>query len=88
MPSENWSDFADMWFCHDHGKNGVAKQQGKGKLLPGIKECFVAETYVLVARQYVNEGNVKVTKSGTVTCRRCGKQTGVVMDTISGILIH
>lgn len=79
LPSENWSDFADMWFCHDHGNNGVAKQQRK--LLPGLKECFVAETYVLVARQYVNEGNVKVTKSGTVVCRRCGRQLGITIAT-------
>ena len=84
LPSENWSGFADMWFCHDHGDNGVAKHQQKSKMLPGVKECYVAETYVLVARQYVNEGSVKVAKTGSVTCRRCGKQIGVSMTTGSG----
>ena len=22
LPSENWSDFADIWFCHNHGGEG------------------------------------------------------------------
>ncbi|XP_052764348.1 E3 ubiquitin-protein ligase E3D-like [Mya arenaria] len=100
LPSENWSDLADIWFCHNHSKvtassektgdvntntcnstNGVVPGKMKQKLLPGNKECFVGETYVLVARRYVAKGSVKVTAAGEVTCFRCKRQLGVAMDT-------
>ncbi|WAR14264.1 UBE3D-like protein, partial [Mya arenaria] len=100
LPSENWSDLADIWFCHNHSKvtassektgdvntntcnstNGVVPGNMKQKLLPGNKECFVGETYVLVARRYVAKGSVKVTAAGEVTCFRCKRQLGVAMDT-------
>ncbi|XP_052258578.1 E3 ubiquitin-protein ligase E3D-like isoform X2 [Dreissena polymorpha] len=86
LPSENWADFTDMWFCCNHGcKDNGATQASKTKqLLPGTKECFVGDTYLLVARGYTNKGFVKVNKSGSVVCRRCGQQLGVVMETDVG----
>ncbi|XP_045168495.2 E3 ubiquitin-protein ligase E3D-like [Mercenaria mercenaria] len=84
LPSENWSEFADMWFCHNHG-NQEESSQKQGRLLPKAKECFVGETYVLVARRHVNNVGIKVTKSGTVICRRCGRQIGEAIESENGL---
>ncbi|KAL4222462.1 E3 ubiquitin-protein ligase E3D [Mactra antiquata] len=77
LPSENWSDYADMWFCHNHGNQDSSSDKQR-KLLPKTRECFVGETFVLVAGQHVQDSSIKVKKRGSIVCRRCSIQLGVV----------
>ena len=84
MPSENWSDFADMWFCHKHEETEMngCKSNGfqNGKLTPKQQDCLVGDTYVLLSDCQVNRNSAKIGKDGAVTCSRCGCQIGVVID--------
>jgi hypothetical protein len=76
-----------MWFCHNHGNEDEPAQK-QGILLPKENECFVGETFVLVARKHVNSADVKVTKTGAVICKRCSRQLGEVIDSHNGKIIN
>lgn len=77
LPSENWSDFSDMWFCHNHSHSNDTGQRTNNhrvsdlKLRPKLKDCFVAETYFLVVSDHIKEGSILGTEGVSVYCRRC-----------------
>ncbi|KAK3592778.1 hypothetical protein CHS0354_003218 [Potamilus streckersoni] len=77
LPSENWSDFTDMWFCHKHD-NGEDALLDKGKLLPKSGECFVGDTYMLVNYSYAGPNSVRITEDSMAMCTRCGGQLGTL----------
>ena len=77
LPSENWSDYADMWFCHKPADSQPMKKQ---QFLPKSGECFVGETYLLIGGSSVKASTLKEAKDGSLTCARCGKQLGVVVE--------
>lgn len=85
LPSENWSDFSDMWFCHNHSHsndNGQATNNHVGsdlKLRPKLKDCFVADTYFLVVSDQIKEGSIQSKEDSSVYCRRCRHLLGEVM---------
>lgn len=80
LPSENWSDFADMWFCHKHEHTDtsgtVSNNIQNGKLLPKQSDCFVGDTYVLISDCHTDRKAVRLDGSGAITCGRCGLQIG------------
>lgn len=85
LPSENWSDFSDMWFCHNHSHSndtGQATNNHVGsdlKLRPKLKDCFVADTYFLVVSDQIKEGSIQSKEDSSVYCRRCRHLLGEVM---------
>ncbi|XP_062566998.1 E3 ubiquitin-protein ligase E3D-like isoform X2 [Saccostrea cucullata] len=91
LPSENWSDFSDMWFCHNHSHSStptdqatLTEQAGEQndisdiKLRPKLKDCFVAETYFMILSDQILEGNVKITQDAFIHCNRCRNLLGEV----------
>uniref|UniRef100_K1Q5T8 E3 ubiquitin-protein ligase E3D n=1 Tax=Magallana gigas TaxID=29159 RepID=K1Q5T8_MAGGI len=85
LPSENWSDFSDMWFCHNHSHSNDSGQATNNpvssdlKLRPKLKDCLVAETYFLVVSDQIKEGNIQSKEDVSVYCRRCRNLLGEVM---------
>lgn len=85
LPSENWSDFSDMWFCHNHSHSNDSGQATNNpvssdlKLRPKLKDCLVAETYFLVVSDQIKEGNIHSKEDVSVYCRRCRNLLGEVM---------
>ncbi|KAL3831564.1 hypothetical protein ACJMK2_023303 [Sinanodonta woodiana] len=77
LPSENWSDFTDMWFCHKHDQEEGAALD-KGKLLPKSGECFIGDTYMLLNYSHTSPDSVRITEEGTAMCTRCGGQLGTM----------
>ena len=78
LPSENWSDYADMWFCHKHDddSNGPTKEEISNMLIPKDKQCMVGDSYFLVQEVELKLGHT-VTKGDHLQCQRCGAQIGV-----------
>ncbi|XP_033762159.1 E3 ubiquitin-protein ligase E3D-like [Pecten maximus] len=76
LPSENWADYSDMWFCHNHEgeENNVTPHQGK-LLLPKEKQCLVGDTYLLVQGRHLKPGHTRTT-GDALHCQRCGNQLG------------
>ncbi|CAH1788603.1 unnamed protein product [Owenia fusiformis] len=72
LPSDNWQDNTDSWFCHNHG-NG--KQNGVGKntsLLPKESDCFVGDNFFMVNEESLKHGIETIgNHSNQVRCRRC-----------------
>ncbi|KAL8584017.1 hypothetical protein ACOMHN_048624 [Nucella lapillus] len=83
LPSENWSDFADIWFCHNHShhhrKSGGAPSPRS--LSPRSGDCLVSSLYLLVHSAQVCATTVGITPhTQRLVCRRCGNFMGFVKD--------
>ncbi|XP_041366988.1 E3 ubiquitin-protein ligase E3D-like [Gigantopelta aegis] len=78
LPSENWSDFADFWFCHCHGDTPKPRPTS---VWPKKSDCLVSNTYILVSASHVADGAVQERKDNPVLqCARCGSFLGVTMS--------
>ena len=78
LPSENWSDFADFWFCHCHGDTPKPRPTC---VWPKKGDCLVSNTYILVSASHVADGAVQEKKDNSILqCARCGNFLGVTMS--------
>ncbi|XP_061197614.1 E3 ubiquitin-protein ligase E3D-like [Saccostrea echinata] len=93
LPSENWSDFSDMWFCHNHShSSNHTEHAGEQndvvsdvKLRPKLKDCFVAETYFMILSDQIKERNVRITQDACIYCNRCRNLLGEVNREENGV---
>ncbi|XP_005089038.1 E3 ubiquitin-protein ligase E3D [Aplysia californica] len=88
LPSENWSDFADIWFCHNHDGHGhghtpeatsapSVDHTRNRDLLPRPDDCLVSSLYMLVSSGQIKTGAVCNDKDKLI-CNRCGNFLGFV----------
>jgi len=92
LPSENWSDFADIWFCHNHGGEGhnhchtpaepVHSEQRD--LRPRADDCLVGGLYLLINAGQAWQCALSVVGDKLI-CRRCGNFLGFVKRENSSI---
>nr|XP_022344401.1 E3 ubiquitin-protein ligase E3D-like [Crassostrea virginica] len=89
LPSDNWSDFSDMWFCHNHSHSDgfgdtTDHKMSDLELKPKLKDCFVAETYFLVHSDQISPGSILPVQDACLSCRRCRNILGEVMPEKNG----
>ncbi|ESP01787.1 hypothetical protein LOTGIDRAFT_205133 [Lottia gigantea] len=75
LPSENWSDFADMWFCHKHEEEHHDKDSRPNGLKPKPNDCLVGTTYILINSNHIKTDSVSYNNT-EVVCNRCGNCIG------------
>lgn len=77
LPSENWSDFADIWFCHNHQHTNSSedvlahdtapplsasqKPSPSKTLSPRPGDCLVSSLYMLVDESQVRKDTISIT---------------------------
>ncbi|XP_050419038.2 E3 ubiquitin-protein ligase E3D isoform X1 [Patella vulgata] len=83
LPSENWSDYADMWFCHRHDSHGASdvhdttdthdqqKSKPSPSLSPKANDCLVGTTYIMINSRHIQSGAVN-SHQDELVCSRCG----------------
>ncbi|KAL5006630.1 hypothetical protein ScPMuIL_015436 [Solemya velum] len=77
LPSENWSQYSDFWFCHNHGNDAGTVPND---LLPKENDCFVGYTYILLQISNIKLGATKISKNGCIRCWRCHGQIGEMLQ--------
>ncbi|PVD30892.1 hypothetical protein C0Q70_10167 [Pomacea canaliculata] len=89
LPSENWSDFADNWFCHKHPHNTSSAQTEcldkqlnhlPKMLVPRPGDCLVGNLYLLVDGSQLCQDTVSCSPAHRLLCRGCGNFLGFVLS--------
>ncbi|KAK3108205.1 hypothetical protein FSP39_003162, partial [Pinctada imbricata] len=77
LPSDDWSNFTDIWFCHQHGDQSEADNPGGVSMLPRSHDCHVGDLYFLVDSGHVTRGGVRE-QCDVICCSRCQNIIGEV----------
>ena len=83
LPSNNWSEFADMWFCGcKHGSNKKNPKEQSHPLSPTIYDCYVNSTLMWLHPKYLALFNTMDVdkKTRIASCRRCRMILGNVVN--------
>ncbi|XP_067650512.1 E3 ubiquitin-protein ligase E3D-like [Haliotis asinina] len=74
LPSENWSDLAEFWFCHRHGD----EEDQTPKVSPKPGDCLVGSLHILLSQSHLKMNSVMYSKSNElIRCSRCRNILGV-----------
>ncbi|XP_064614000.1 E3 ubiquitin-protein ligase E3D-like [Liolophura sinensis] len=73
LPSENWNDLADSWFCHRHDDQSGAIPN---TLLPRESDCLVGELYCLIHKSKLAVKSYQISANHYLQCCRCRNPIG------------
>ncbi|XP_046548942.1 E3 ubiquitin-protein ligase E3D-like [Haliotis rubra] len=77
LPSENWSDLAEFWFCHRHGD----EEDQTPTVSPKPGDCLVGSFYILLSQSHMKMNSVTCSDSNElIRCSRCGNILGVTLQ--------
>ncbi|XP_071102058.1 E3 ubiquitin-protein ligase E3D-like [Haliotis cracherodii] len=77
LPSENWSDVAEFWFCHRHGD----EEDHTPTVAPKPGDCLVGSLHVLLSRSHMKMNSVTCSdNSELIRCSRCGNVLGLTLE--------
>ena len=89
LPSDDWSNLTDIWFCHQHNHQSESSTGSHDhrdqsdcspehvSMLPRSRDCHVGDTYFLVNSGHVIRESVVQTGDGLI-CSRCWRVVGEV----------